>query len=484
MMKTHFNKTAVLFAWLLIAGCMCVPPGLDVVSRPPTPTPGSFSTSTPEAHSTQPPLPAATSAPTSPPVAKGAPLNTKGPWLLISTDKGLWAINPDGTGLNELAQHSLSAQKLQNAIQPHGSSVAVITSGETQMTQLALNLVTLPDGKLEKITDLTTPKTAPGPDMGPGDPAFEALRAITERNSIAWSPDGHLLAFIGFMDGPAASVYLFDTATRKIKRVSQEPVNNYALSWSPDGQYESFGTGAGMDVKGVWKAAADGSKPGLLYTPAGSSGEDLLGWLPDSHQALLSSWSPVCGSKNLRLMDVASAQKTILVKDCFHEAALSDTGDILYGDTQQINLIKNGSKKAKAVIQGQASQIFWSQDSNTFIVRYGEGQLMTYVDNQGEVYQQKAPQPGLQNVAAYGAIWAWTNYDDKLPGVWITGPGLPTDQIYLKKAGSPAWDPQNNLLFFGENQVYHASFPTYKDVNGVADFADSVQEVKWMQWPN
>ena len=498
-MKTNLRRVFILFACLFIASCMCVPPGFTITSRPPTPTQTSMPTTIVEIQPTtiveiQPtetPVPVVPSEPTSTPEVQNGQLNAQGPWLLISTDKGLWAINPEGTGLKELALHSLSTQKLQNAIQPNGNTLAVITSGEEQLHQLALNLVTLPDGKLAKITDLTSPKTELGPNSAPGDPGFEGARAITERNSIAWSPDGRKLAFIGFMDGPAANVYLYDTTTQKIKRVSQDMVNNnYDVSWSPDGQYilyfgtEMFGTGAGMEVKGVWTASSDGSKTSLLYKPTASSGEELWGWLPHSHQALLSSWSPACGSNNLRLMDVNNGQISLLFKDCIYSVAISDQGDIIYGDKQNINMIKNGSNKAKPVILGQANQLLWSQDSFAFIVRYDDGQLMTYVDNQGEVYQQKAPQSGsLSSVATYGLIWAWSYYDKKQPGVWISGPGLETKQIYQNKAYAPAWNPHNNLLFFGENQIYHASFPDYTDVNGVTTFEESVQEVKWMQWP-
>jgi WD40 repeat protein len=467
---------------------MCIPPGFTDSSRPPEPTQVSDPTSIVEIESTPIPVPTAADEPPSIPEVGNGQLNEQGPWLLISTNIGLWAINPDGTGLTGLAQHNLSWQRLQNAIQPNGSTLAVITSDETQLRQLALNLVTLPDGKLQKITNLTSPKTELSPNSSPGDPEFEAVRAITERNSIAWSPDGSRLAFIGFMDGPAANVYLYDTHTQKIKRVSQDNINNYDVSWSPDGQYilyfgaEFFGTGAGMEVKGVWIASSDGSKTSLLYKPTDSSGEELLGWLPNSHQALLSSWNMVCGSKNLRLMDVENGQISPLNKDCFQQAAISELGDILIGNGETINLIKNGSSIAKPVIEGQANQLLWSQDSTAFIVRYGDGQLMTYVDNQGEVYQEKAPQSGLQSVATYGAIWAWSSYDEQQPGVWISGPGLDTQQIYEGRAYAPAWDPHNNLLFFGENQIYHASYPAYMDVAGVAIFEESVQEVKWVEF--
>jgi len=122
-------------------------------------------------------------------------LTSSGPWLLVKTSVGLWATNEDGSSLALLTQGDNWASDLAAAVQPLGDQVVVLTSSDDGFPSLgehhlALNLLSLPDGGLRKITDLTSPQTEPGPSYTLGDTSLEAVRAIMEQNSYAWSPDG------------------------------------------------------------------------------------------------------------------------------------------------------------------------------------------------------------------------------------------------------------------------------------------------------
>jgi Tol biopolymer transport system component len=78
--------------------------------------------------------------------------------------------------------------------------------------------------------------------------------------------------------------------TGQINRLTDGPNQAANLSWSPDSQWivheevESFGTGAGWNVKAVWAAAPDGNQTRKIYdAPQYSGGEQIIGWTaPDT----------------------------------------------------------------------------------------------------------------------------------------------------------------------------------------------------------
>lgn len=476
-MKLNRKSILISLTWLLIAGCMCVPPGFSESSRPPTSTtpPDSIAgtqlpASPDEVEATEPAIT---------PNTESAPVTGL---LVLATETSLWTLDSSGANLQQLVKDSLPSTHLRNALQPGGANLAVITSNGDQIHDLTLELISLPDGNIKKVTNLTSSQTEPQAESGPGDPGFEAIRAITETDSLAWSPDGQTLAFIAYMNGSTADVYLYNIETQKTKRVTRDKNHHFGLSWSPDGKKlfflgaDSFGTGAGISMSGVWLANGDGSNVSLLYKPD-SSGEELMGWLNNT-TLVLSSWSMMCGNAQLRLYDINSKKASVLQKDCFSDAAISPEGNLLFGTGNALYLLKTGTKTPKSIMEGNVTQIEWDDASSIFVIRFGDGKVVT-LDRNGADRQESPIYPTGQ-VAAYGAIWAWSSIGNDAPGVWISGPGLETRQIFNEKASSPIWDSKNNLLFFASDQIYRATFPDYNDTAPVSDFSEAVNEAQWV----
>ena len=426
--------------------------------------------------------------PTLTPVGQG--LNPDAPWLLVATKTDLWAANPDGSSLVQLTNGINWQTDLSRAIQPAGNQVVLLTYGADPYHQLALNLLSLPDGSIKKITDLTTPQTEPAADSAPGDPSLEAMRAISERTSYAWSPDGTKLIFIGALDGSHASVYIYDTNGGTIKRISQDDFQDYSPSWSPDGtrllylSADSFGTGAGISMKGVWSATGDGSNATLLYKPT-SAGEEILGWR-DNETAVLESWNPVNGPSNLRLYNIASKKQTILQPDTVQGAAVatnpsSDPGAILFSKADGLYLLPSGTDQTQKISGDQVELISWLPDSSIFTVQFNVGGLTTFMAD-GSL-REDAPFTSLNGtteVVSYGAIWAWTDQVDS-KGAWYNGPGLDTTKLIDGPATAPIWDLHNNLLFFIGGDLYRVTFDShYSDTAPVAHIDGEVQAVIWV----
>ncbi|HKZ24582.1 MAG TPA: hypothetical protein VJ398_02195, partial [Acidimicrobiia bacterium] len=84
------------------------------------------------------------------------------------------------------------------------------------------------------------------------------MRTIVDVSSMAWSPDGRQLAFMGLMEGPTADLYLYSLEDGQIRWLSSGPAHAIRPSWSPDGDYIvhhgvlGMGTGAGFSVTGAW----------------------------------------------------------------------------------------------------------------------------------------------------------------------------------------------------------------------------------------
>ncbi len=492
---SHRRLLAVVFGVLAI-GLACTCNGWTLIPRGPGPTvapqvsPTTAPQNSPTAAQKKSPTVTPKKSPTPVPQAVQR-LNPTGPWLLISASDGLWAANPDGSNLLQLTQAEFGQDNLAGAVQPGGNQVVLLTSSGDRYHHLALNLLSLPDGRIQKITDLTTSQTEPSSNAAPGDTSIEAVRAIADQESYAWSPDGTKLAFIGVLDGPTADLYLYDTATNKITRVSQDDAQNYWPSWSPDGKYilffgaDSFGTGAGYAMKGVWSANGDGSNVTLLYTPS-SSGEELVGWR-DDQTAVLDSWNPICGPGALRLYNIVTAQKTVLQAGCINAAATGNWWDansstVMFSKDDGLYLLPADGAEPQKLSSDQVVSIRWDQAGNMFVVKYKDGSMTTFWSADGS--QEDAPAQ-VQDVTMFGIIWAWTNYAGDLPGVWISGPGINLGQIFNGPAYAPIWDFDNTLFFFsgsGEGtDLYRATFSNYyNDAALVAHLTGTVQAVTWV----
>jgi len=420
------------------------------------------------------------------------------PWLLVKASVGLWATNDDGSGLTLLTQGDNWASDLEAAVQPSGDQVVVLTSSDDGYPRLsehhlALNLLSLPDGNLRKITDLTSPQTEPGPSFTLGDANWEAVRAIMEQSCYAWSPDGTKLAFIGVMDGPSADVYLFDTTTDQITRVSQDGAQNFNPSWSPDGNYlfyfgaETFGTGAGATMSGAWAANGDGTNVTPLYQPT-SAGEILLGWR-DNETVVLESVTMQLGENHLRLYNLRTREEIVLIDETVNCAAVATEasfapGTVMYCGQDGLFLLPSGESQTQKISGDAVRSLQWILQGSMFQAVFQNGITAVYEADGSN--PQESPIPAPSNVAVYRRYYAWTTLDSETEGIWITGARPEPLQVFNGPAAYPVWDLSANLLFFswlqgGELDLYRITFDNgYSDAAPVAMLAGDVQGVVWV----
>ncbi len=500
-MVTHAHSKLLKILVILLVfvmACMCSPTALLGSKTPPAITP-ELPTEMPAPVEIATPEPlAATEAPVPTSISRsGDSFQADVPWLIISTTEGLFMANMDGTNPVPLVKKSYYEIDLNRAISSPAHRIAVQTSGQDFYHGLALKVISLPDGIVEKTISLSTKDTEPGTDASPGDSILEAMRAIAEQHSVSWSPDGTQLAFTAALDSPKADVYVYDLMADNIQKVSDNSGQNFNPTWSPDGksiiffEADGFGTGAGYAMKGLWLAAADGSSTKLLDSLQ-SGGGQLLGWR-DNETAVLTGWSAVNGTNLLRLFNIRTQKQTVLEAGAVFGATVAtgigeDAGNILFAGEEGLFLVTAGTSKPQKISGEKVAQfgyptsIRWQEDGRIFIVHFDDGSLSTFLADGTE--RQDAPynlSSGSLDVSSFGLIWAWTDRGGEMEGASFSGPGLNTSKIYDGPASSPIWNIDNDLLFFVGNEIYRATFNMfYTDAEPVASFDGDVLDAAWV----
>ena len=452
------------------------PAPTKALAVPPSPTLPLVSSPTPKPSATKAPQ-----QPTSTPINPADLLNPQGPWLLSRDADNVYLIQAKRVdSLN--TERVVAPSSLADMISPSGGRVAYITTSDPEgLRGLHLNIYNLAQRQVEKVIALTSAKTDPPAGAMPGDPSVEAVRSITDLTSIAWSPDGRTLAFIGFQDGPSSDLYSYSLDSGKILHLTDGPSQAYGPSWSPDGKYivqfgvTVFGTGAGYTMAGAWAVHADDSGVISLYTPT-SNGETALGWI-DANTILVYGFNPVCGNNGLRAVAIQPVKVTTILPGCFTNVAFDPSSHTIALAIDQITSEGPGQHPAGLYLLKLDGTLvsLAAGDMSMPSLPAKTGTVWGYVANKGYVAFTTAgaaitlPSGVTQEVPnpAPGAkTWAWYNGQvDNTPGLWI-GPltGSP-NKVYNGSLSAAAWSPTGILTFMSGTTLYFAPAPSYQPVS-------------------
>jgi hypothetical protein len=403
----------------------------------------------------------------------------------------LWAVNPDGSGLTLLADQLVGTNDpLAHAV-PLGRPYLAYVTGRDGWYGLTLNIVTLPSGDALAWIPLTSAGTEPSSeDINDRSPRAEAVETIFYNESLAWSPDGLKLAFAGVIDGPSSDVYVYSLEDGSIIRLTDGPSQVAHLSWSPDGQYifhvgvDSFGTGAGYALAGVWAVRADGGGVRSLYDPGDSGDEVPVGWF-DDETVIIHSWDAWNGSSRLRLLNVRTGAVEPLFPDSFWNVVWSHS-TVLVTDplgVQSMLLISLWDASWLPIPGYDASSAAYSQQADEFFVRT-EGELgeVAGLFRDGTLTLLAAP-TGSEGVPTAGGdlgqMLAWSG-----EGVWIgslQSPQAQARQIFSDPAYYPQWGPEaEHLLFFASDGLFTAAAPDYIPARVGSATASQEGGVSWV----
>ncbi len=318
-------------------------------------------------------------------------------------------------------------------------------------------------------------------------------------NSLAWSPDGRYLAFIAALDRNAADLYLYDTQTGKISRMTFGPNMSATPFWSPNSQWVftqevlSFNTGAAgaaWKLGDVWMTDAQTGLPTKIYTPPPESeGEVFAGW--ETGTGLLSYSRTAAGGASLRLVNLTPFKITTLLTGPFAELAIDPgTKVIAFTPTQSgvgssslgagLYFLAPDSLDPSQVQAGEWRGLHWSDNGGEFLASGPQGVVGVTPDGtpaliSGEA--QLSPSPGGKWLAAWGDSTSVFK-----PGLRLyrTG-GMLVQEVSTDPVQALAWQPNAMGFFFiAGNHLDLAAFPSLQVITLDADLKPGATPV--MVW--
>jgi len=398
------------------------------------------------------------------------PLSEDGPWWIFSTPEGLFAINPDGSGLTQFNFEPVNSPwARQIVISPHGGYLAHLVGESFDAT---LKITQLPWPTLITETPLLSYSS---------DPDMDAMRAIVEFQSFDFSPDGRFLAFMGVIDGPTSDLYLYSLETFEITRLTDGLSQAYQPVWSPDGKYivhtgvDSFGTGAGYSMTGVWASVVENTDALSLYDPSGSGSEKIIGWV-DDQTFIVHSWDAICGMNNLRTFNIETKESSELWAESFRAVAFDPINHVALLSSNDGSCAPNGGVGLYLVptngsapfrfLDDMGPQVIWSEDANLFLVSGDFGSWVIAVDSNGQFIDLDMPQgaqvfpvvvPGSGDLAWPGeSLWI---------GSLLGSIDNPPEEIFNEPVYTVTWAPDGeSVIFFADSGLYIAYQPDFTPI--------------------
>jgi len=465
---------------LLLASLSCNSPSLDfsdeLADRTATPTPlietaqptGSVTepgpTSSPSASPTATPGP--TMTPLAPPVDESKPLSSDGPWLVYQArashsgsgeNATLFVVNEDGSGRRMLDQGIPSFYGLQ--ISPEGDRIAYLQRNVDDIPHLVIRFV--PSGEVETEITLISQSVLDGAATAQ-DLKDRLLDAVGRADSIAWSPHGHYLGFVGALDGPSADLYRFDTWSNNIRRLSDEPRNVYQPSWSPDGTWIVHRVGEEIEndgIEGIAAVSFDGRNVKSLYPS--NANDFLVAWLDEEN--FLTSYDTRLGPLGLSRADVDGSSLVVITSApvSYPEEMMFDglreviavnlrADDPRVDGTLQagIYLISMASGDADLVLVGDWRSVEWWDGKGVFVANGEQGTV--FIRRTGEVVKEMAE---IADPVALSPDGAWmVSYGDT--GVTVyTHIGTHIRQVVDAAVAKVIWRPDSGGFFIDAYQT-------------------------------
>ena len=422
-----------------------------------------------------PPLPTATppTFPTQTPQSDR--LNTYGPWLLYSSEQGKALIlrNPDGSGQTRLALPDplIDPSDLTNGLAPQGNWLAVRTGRRQGWADLAIQLIHLPDGAMRTLTPLLSPVEQQD---------TLAVQSVVWRDALRWSPDGHTLAFIAALEGSSSDLYIYDSASDKIQRLTTGTFQAATPFWSPDSQWvitqEMSGLTStnpvGWKLNDVWAVNLKSGEFRKLYTPdPGSDGEVFLGWA--DNQKLLFYSHHASGPYNLRQIDMDKLKVTSLLEGDFGSMAMDTASKIIAftrregaslpaGVSPGLYRMPANGQGAALVQAGDWANLAWAAQAGVFLASGQQGTLVVPPQGDAQLYPDEPnglPSADGKWMACWGDAAA-------SPGLRLYQPGGQKLQTLLADpVQALTWAPDASGLFaISDHRLYYFTFPDLKPV--------------------
>lgn len=438
-----------------------------------------------------------------------------GPWLVFNDTSGIWALNPDGTGLTRLVDHPMVDPPMGMKTYPAS------TGGNVAFLEFQANFYASPSLYLLSITEnawrlITQPISAEVEEAALEDyTGYEDVMAIAGPWShLAWSPDGRRFVFIGAVEGKSSDLFIFDPSTGKITRLTSDQTHTVSPRWSPDNRtivYSAanslnFGSsGWGYSMDSFWAIDTESFEPQRLFESIVNQGYELVLDWSSEREFLIDTHSFLCPYSNLRSVNVDTGEIRAVWDDAYDKRAFdpeSMTFAFIIQDKQRnipecapeleagvylLDVEFSTLSSIPAGIPNPYDQVFWSPEAGQFFL-YGDADIMT-ISTEGGWMEYPAPELGYNPlvIAPSGEQWAMIASD----GLWIGTDDGEMFEIYIGEVHHPTWSLDGEILFFfaeEENStLYMARHPNYEPVVISTEIVEdhvwgNVSHLEWV-WP-
>jgi hypothetical protein len=527
--KSRISRTLMFFVLVCVACQPVEVPSTPVPTQTSTVIPTIIPTSTETAVIPSPTLTELPS-PTAQPTTTGAalPLSKQGPWLAYKHYSAMenehFILNHDGTGRARVLPECNT-----NGIQESPSNRLVIFPGLVylfQPSQAAWTLVysNWPScysdftGNKEKglLASLYHETEDAIPELriyelpsGKIRDQFPLLFRCPDENEscdtggiewwnfeMKWSPNGRYLAFSAAPEGPSSDLYMYDTQTGNILRLTSGPDSVAQIWWSPDGRWILMGElheSIYPYTTSLWAVSARDNEMRQLYSLENGFPQSILGWLDDKRFIVFDGTglnNPLdLPANNLRLVDMESNEIMTLFSGSFMAAELDPLHETLSFWAYDLDpregyegpgtyLVSTSNPKIRYM---GSEQLYpnWDADLGLFVTEEPcendpEGTMA--FDYKGE-WQCVHPSLTANYLSPDGG-WQVSVQD----GTWLNTNGKQPVQITEGNAVQVIWRPDSQGFFFVENQIlYYVSLPQATMVVIDEDIRGNSISYQWLE---
>jgi hypothetical protein len=386
-----------------------------------------------------------------------------GPWLIFATTNALWVANSDGSGVNALfglpvPELGAGVFDLPSGISPNGTMLAL---RKTAQSGVGYDLVieTFPLMTEEKITPILNEEWIEVFDSNSELPP-DIVNAVLDWDALAWSPGGRYLAFVAALEESAGTysfssdLYVYDTVTKTIKRMTSGALEVALPIWTPDSDeilYQSvktFGSGAGWTNGALWAVSRDGENDRLIDDTWDEVGPvEILG-ISKSEFMLTANWSQYYPSVHLINLNDPTEDEEVCWGNTYGADIDIETGSVACIDQAGELYLKSNPKSPKKKIDGDFTgfNLYWSKDMEEFVVTGQTG--LWVLSTSGE----------LKNLADHYAIAYFA--PDGI-GMCMVDPTLvcyangPFVEITKTPNVIMTWAPDSSGFFYIDNNVLY-----------------------------
>ncbi len=329
--------------------------------------------------------------------------------------------------------------------------------------------------------------------------------------SPRWSPNGRYLAFVSILDATSSDLFVYDSQTGNLRRLTNGPDWVGPIEWSPDGtriimqeilndsEYEYLFDPGSKPPSSVWSVSVNTSEIKLLYSTGNAyTIQNILLWLDDQRFIAYEGWLVNADqARDLRLVDMKAGTDKILFHGVFamisfdpvHEVFVvyeQNTENCLPSNKCLVSM-KDGTIRS---LEGESYDLsFPDWDENTGLFVSGSDCKNDRQSFQAFNYRGMSkcvPKPTPTSTPVKTASYLAPNgklSTSVTDGIWLETESKSMIQVSPETASDVIWCPNSSCFFFSVLQqdrtwnLYHVSLPdlTIKLVDEGIESSDTYQ---------